>query len=159
MRFALQLVARDRGGAPDSPGAREGGAAAAAGERFLATAALEYLDQRDGEWWPLVRLPPLYLDASAIDRLLSDQAELLRGSSEGFAWRPGSATSLALQLGAVPGGAILEVGLDLGLFLADAAGVPVRSEADLALFRFRAAQHELVRFSDALGREVEALRS
>jgi hypothetical protein len=140
MRFALQLVARD-------------------GERFLATAALEHLDQRDGEWWPLVRLPPLHLDAGAIERLLAEEAELLRGAREGFAWRPGTTTALALQLGAVPGGAILEVGLDLGTFLADMAGVPARSESELALFRFRAAQEELVRFADALGREAEALRS
>jgi hypothetical protein len=49
------------------------------------------------------------------------------------------------------------VGLDLGAFLAEAAGAPRRPEAELALVRFRAAQADLVRFADALGRELGAL--
>jgi hypothetical protein len=144
MRFALVLVAREAG--------------AEAAERLLVTAALEYLDQRDGEWWPLVRLPPLHLTAAAVERLLGEQAELLRGGSAGFAWRPGVDASLGVQVGAAPGGAVMEIGLDLGAFLADTAGVPLRAEAELALFRFRALQQDLVRFSDALGCELEALR-
>ena len=150
IRFVLTLVAREGGErAPGGP---------APGERVLSTAGLEYLDARDGEWWPLVRLPPVRLEGTAIDRLLADQSELLRGSSPGFAWRPAPDAALALQLGATPGGAILEVGLDLGAFLADAAGVPWRSDSELALFRFRASQASLVRFADALARELEVVR-
>jgi hypothetical protein len=144
LRLALVLVAREAG--------------SAVAERLLVTAALEYLDQRDGEWWPLVRLPPLHLPVVAVERLLTDQADLLRGVSAGFSWRPGADASLGLQVGVVQGGAVLEIGLDLGAFLADVAGVPLRAEEELALFRFRALQQDLVKFSEALGRELEALR-
>ncbi|HEX9289080.1 MAG TPA: hypothetical protein VF904_06115 [Anaeromyxobacteraceae bacterium] len=146
LRLGLELVAQ------------EGEPAGAAAGRLLATAGLEYHDRRDGEWWPLVRLPPLHLPAPAVERLVADLTSLLAGASQGFAWRAEDDAAIALQLGAVPDGAVVEVGVDLGAFLADTAGVPRRPEAELALFRFRAAQPELVRFSDALGRELEALR-
>jgi hypothetical protein len=126
------------------------------GERVLASVAVESLDQRDREWWPLVRLPPVHLSGQALARLSSDLTELLRGATSGFAWSPAGA-SLGLQVGALPGGAQLELGLDLGGFLADNAGVPLRAEADLALFRWRVRQEDLVLFADALARELEAL--
>ncbi len=138
LRMALALVAR------------------AAPDRLLVTAGLEYLDRRDAEWWPLVRLPPLHVPVPAIERLLAEQAAVLAGASQGYAWTPES-SALALQIGAAPGGALLEVGFDLGALLADAAGVPLRGGVELALFRFRAAQADLVRFSDALSSELEAV--
>jgi hypothetical protein len=139
LRLALALVARD---GPD---------------RLLCTAGLEYLDQRDGEWWPLVRLPPIHLAVGAVERLLEGQASFLRGAAQGYAWTPGEAGTIAIHLGAAPGGALLEVGVDLGDLLADAGGVPPRAGAELALFRFRATQRDLVRFSDALAGELGAL--
>jgi hypothetical protein len=148
LRLGLELVAAE---GPESPGGP-------AGARLLASAGLEYLDRRDGEWWPIVRLPVLHLPAEAVDRLARDLAALVAGASAGFAWRAEEASAVGLQLGAVPGGAIVEVGIDLGAFLAETAGVPRRAEAELALFRFRAAQPALVVFSDALGRELGALR-
>jgi hypothetical protein len=150
LRLGLELVDRER--APPETGGEP------ASGRLLASARLEYLDRRDTEWWPLVRLPPLYLSAAAVERLVVDLSRLVAGGAAGFAWRSEEDAALALQLGVVPGGAIVEVGLDLGAFLADAAGVPRRAEAELALFRFRAAQPDLVVFSDALGRELGALR-
>lgn len=151
LRFAVELVTAEA-----SPQAPPG---AAGGEPFvLATAGLEYLDRRDGEWWPFLRLPVLHLPVRAVERLSADLAELLRGASAGFAWRPGDDALAGLQLGAAPGGAVAEVGLDLGAFLAEFAGAPRRADTELALFRFRCAQADLVRFSDALARELEAIR-
>jgi hypothetical protein len=138
LRFALTLAGRDAG-------------------RWLASAALEYHDRRDGEWWPFVRLPVVHLGATALDELLAGLAAVVAGSQQGVAWRAGDDAPVGLQLGAVPGGAVVEVGLDLSLFLAESAGVPPRPNAELALFRFRALQPGLVRFSDALAREREGL--
>lgn len=154
LRFALALVARE-----SDPGPPGGGAQGAASRgRLLVTAGIEYLDRRDGEWWPVVRLPPARVPVEAIERLLGDQAALLDGSSSGFAWRPDDEAALALQLGLAPNGAVVEIGLDLGPFLAEWGGAPVRRDAELALFRLRAGQADLVRFSDALARELEVLR-
>ncbi len=154
LRFAVELVGRE---APPDTGASAGGQPGASG-RILATAGLEYLDRRDGEWWPLVRLPVLYFPPAAVEGLIAQLAEVLRGTSAGFAWRPAEGAPAGLQIGAAPGGAVAEVGLDLGAFLAEFAGAPSRPDTELALFRFRCAQADLVRFSDALGRELEAIR-
>jgi hypothetical protein len=151
LRFVLELVARE-GGAP--AGAAEAPAPAA---RLLAACGLDYLDQRDREWWPLLRLPPGYLPEAAVGRLQEELSRLLSGAAEGFAWRAAEAAPFGLQLSASPGGGVAEVGLDLGAFLADAGGVPWRLGAELALVRFQVAQAELVRFADALGRELETL--
>ncbi len=155
LRFAVELLSR---GAPpaEPPGA---GAAGEPRGSLLARAGMEYLDRRDGEWWPLVRLPVLHLPAAAPDGLAAGLSEFLRGGSHGFSWRPGDEAPVGLQIGATPGGAIVEVGLDLAVLLADAAGVARRPNAELALFRYRAAQGDLVRFADALARELEALRT
>jgi hypothetical protein len=151
LRFAVELVSREA--PPDAP------PGAAAGEPFiLGAAGLEYLDRRDGEWWPFVRLPVLHVRMRAVEGLASQLTEFLRGGSTGFAWRSGDDAPAGLQLGAVPGGAVAEVGLDLGAFLAESAGAPRRPETELALFRFRCTQADLVRFSDALNRELEELR-
>ncbi len=147
LRFTLEAVARE--GAPPGAGPSAG--------RLLATAGLEYLDQRDREWWPLLRLPALRLAAASYDALRDALGEYLRGGSAGFTWRPEGGGAFAVQLGPDAGGAVLEIGIDLGAFLSEVAGVPLRPASELALFRFRSAQADLVRFSDALGREREAL--
>jgi hypothetical protein len=144
LRFALALVQREAG--------------AAAPARLLATTGLEYRDQRDSEWWPIVRLPAFFVAPAAIERLVAGLADVVRGGAEGFAWRPAEDAAFAVQVGPEERGAVLEIGLDLGGFLADAAGVVARRDAELALFRFRAAQADLVRFSDGLQRELEVLR-
>jgi len=152
LRCALTLAGRA------SPSGPPVGGAGAPLELLLASAAVEYLDARDGEWWPLVRLPPLRVAAAQVDELLAGTAALLRGEGDGFAWRAGEDAPLALQLGAAPGGAVVEVGLDLSGFLADAAGGGGAPGGELALFRFRAAQADLVRFSGALAGELGAIR-
>ena len=153
LRFAVELV----GQAPSRPMLAPEAIDAANGRQVLASAGLEVLDRRDGEWWPIVRLPALRLSLDAVERLASGMAELVRGSAPGLAWRPEDDAAVGLQIGAEPGGAVVEVGLDLGVFLAESAGVPRRPGAELALFRFRATQADLVRFSDALARDLEAL--
>ncbi len=149
LRFAIEIAGR----AAPPPGPAGGEL-----DALLAATGVQYHDRRDGEWWPLVRLPAVHLSRAALERFARDLAELVRGGAPGFAWRPsGVDAQLGVQLSAVPGGATVEVGLDLGAFLAEAAGAPRRPDAELVLFRFRSAQAELVRFSDALARELEGL--
>lgn len=152
LRCALTLAGRA------SPAGPPGGSAAGPTLELLATAAVEYHDARDGEWWPLVRLPPLRVTAAQIDELLAATAALLRGEGEGFAWHAGAEAPLAVQLGATAGGAVVEIGLDLSGFLAEAAGGGGPG-GELALFRFRTAQADLVRFSDALASELGTIRA
>jgi hypothetical protein len=149
LRFVLTLGARE--------GAATGGDMRAPPARLLAGGGVEYLDHRDREWWPILRLSALYLSAAAVERLPLELRALLQGGTPGFAWRSDDETALALQLGAVAGGAVVEVGIDVSRFLADVAGAPPRAGAELALFRFRAAQGDLVRFADALAGELAEL--
>lgn len=128
--------------------------------RLLATASLEYLDARDGERWPLVRLPVLYVSPESARSLVAGLSDVLQGNAPGFAWQSGEDAAVGLQVG-VPEGSSdvlrVEVGLDLSLFLAEAAGAPRRPASELALFRFAASRPGAVAFADALRREVEVL--
>ena len=149
VRLALALVDREArvpGGLPVFQGVAAG--------RLLGTAAVEHFDRRDREWWPFVRLPALYLPGEAVGSLVAGAREVLAGGAPGFAWQPGTGVPLAIQLGATEGppGILVEVGLDLGPWLADVAGGRAGSEA--CLFRFAATRAELVRFADALAGEA-----
>ena len=129
--------------------------------RVLATAAVEYRDARDGDWWPLVRLPVMHLLPGSVPTLVSAMQELLRGAAPGFAWQAGDG-SLGLQVGVAEGqGELLlaEVGLDLALFLAESSGTPRREGAEAALFRWPVTRAAAVAFADAIRGEVEALAS
>ncbi|HET9596087.1 MAG TPA: hypothetical protein VFP65_10925 [Anaeromyxobacteraceae bacterium] len=139
LRFALEVAGREAGG------------------RLLVTAGLEYRDARDESWWPVVRLPVLHLAGEALRGLEALLGALVAGAPDGFAWRPEDDPVFGLQLGPAPGGAVVEVGLDLGAFLAEVAGAPRRPEAELGLFRFRAGQADLVLFADGLARELTAV--
>jgi hypothetical protein len=139
MRLAIDLVQRE--------GQRAGVDAPA---RLLATMALEWLDRRDAEWWPFVRLPPLRLDAPNVEALVAGLRDVLQGAAPGFAWQSGEPPAFGAQVGAVQGGALVEIGLDLGAFLADASGLPPRAGGELALFRFQAASAAVVRFAGEL---------
>ena len=131
------------------------------GGRVLASAALEYRDARDGEWWPIVRLPVVHLVPGGAESLVSALQDLMQGVIPGFAWQSGDG-ALGLQIG-VPEGQgellVAEVGMDLALFLAESAGVPRREGAEAALFRWPVTRGAAVAFADALRRESEALRS
>jgi hypothetical protein len=131
------------------------------GGRLLASAALEYRDARDGEWWPIVRLPVFHLVPGGAESLVAALQDLMQGVVPGFAWQSGDG-ALGLQIG-VPEGQgellVAEVGMDLALFLAESAGVPRREGAEAALFRWPVTRGAAVAFADALRREAEALRS
>ena len=131
------------------------------GGRVLASAALEYRDARDGEWWPIVRLPVVHLVPGGAESLVAAFQDLMQGVVPGFAWQSGDG-SLGLQIGVADGqGELLvaEVGMDLALFLAESAGAPRREGAEAALFRWPVTRGAAVAFADALRRESEALRS
>ncbi len=130
-----------------------------AGGRILASAAIEYRDARDREWWPLVRLPVVHLLLGSSEALVGNFQELLQGVIPGFAWQSGDG-ALGLQVG-VPEGQgellVAEVGLDLALFLAESAGAPRREGAEAALFRWPVTRAASVAFADGLRRESEGL--
>jgi hypothetical protein len=130
-----------------------------AGGRILASAALEYRDARDREWWPLVRLPVVHLLPGAAEALVNGLQDLLQGTVPGFAWQSGDG-ALGLQVG-VPDGQgdllVAEVGMDLALFLAESAGVPRREGAEAALFRWPVTRAAAVSFADGLRGEAESL--
>ena len=130
-----------------------------AGGRILASAAIEYRDARDREWWPLVRLPVVHLLPGSSETLVGNFQELLQGVVPGFAWQSGDG-ALGLQVG-VPEGQgellVAEVGLDLALFLAESAGAPRREGAEAALFRWPVTRAAAVAFADGLRRESEGL--
>jgi hypothetical protein len=132
-----------------------------AGGRVLVTAALEYRDARDGEWWPIVRLPVVHLLPGGDESLVAALQDLMQGVIPGFAWQSGDG-ALGLQVG-VPDGQgellVAEVGMDLALFLAESAGAPRREGAEAALFRWPVTRRAAVDFADVLRRESEALRS
>jgi hypothetical protein len=157
LRFRLEVVDREaplRGPAPRS--AQDGGAPSG---RLLASAFLGYLDRRDDEVWPFVHQPVLYLAPESARALAGSLADLLQGNVPGFAWQSGEDAALGVQVGApegLPAGAFLvEVGMDLAPFLADAAGAPRRTGAELSLFRFLATRAALVAFAGALKAEIE----
>jgi hypothetical protein len=131
------------------------------GGRLLASAALEYRDARDGEWWPIVRLPVVHLVPGGAESLVGALQDLMQGVIPGFAWQSGDG-ALGVQIG-VPEGQgellVAEVGMDLALFLAESAGVPRRDGAEAALFRWPVTRGAAVAFADSLRRESEALRS
>ncbi|HQR30291.1 MAG TPA: hypothetical protein PLL32_07765 [Anaeromyxobacteraceae bacterium] len=130
-----------------------------AGGRILASAALEYRDARDGEWWPLVRLPVVHLLPGSAGVLVASLQEVLQGAAPGFAWQSGDG-SLGLQVGVAEGqGELLlaEVGMDLALFLAESAGAPRREGAEAALFRWPVTRAGAVAFAAALREETDAL--
>lgn len=129
------------------------------GGRVLASTALEYRDARDGEWWPVVRLPVVHLVPGGAESLVAALQDLMQGVIPGFAWQSGDG-ALGLQIG-VPEGQgellVAEVGMDLALFLAESAGAPRREGAEAALFRWPVTRGAAVAFADALRRESEAL--
>ncbi len=159
LRFRLDLVDREAPVRGPVPVVTEDGRVPAG--RLLATTAVEYLDRRDGERWPMVRLPFLYVAPEAARALVDAFAELLRGSEPGFAWQSGADAAVGVQVGAPEGAGegilLVEVGLDLGLFLAEAAQVPRRPGSELALFRFSATRAAAVAFADALRSELDGL--
>ncbi len=150
LRFVLALAAREA-----APAAPQGAGAPSA--RLLAGGGIEYLDERDREWWPILRLSAVFVSPAAVQQLVDELRSLLQGGAQGFAWRPDEEAAIALQAGTDQAGAVVEVGLDVSRFLADVAGAPLRAGSELALFRFRVTLEGLVRFAGALETELSEL--
>jgi hypothetical protein len=157
LRFGMALAGRER------PLAGQGalGSALSQPGRVLCTVALEYLDQSDGQFWPFIRVPVVWMPPDALESLLEGISALVRGESAGFSWQPGEHAPMGLQIGsegAPIGGLQIELGLDLGAFLAEVAGSPRRPGGELALFRFLTTQAAMVRFGDLLRTEREEMQ-
>ena len=129
--------------------------------RLLASVGVEYLDGRDAEWWPLARLPVIYLAPEALRSLADGLGDLLRGAAPGLSWQSGADGAVGLQIGPPQGEGgdllVVEVGLDVSLFLAEVGRGPRRTGAELALFRWQTSRGSAVTFADALRRETEVL--
>ncbi len=129
--------------------------------RLLAAVGVEYLDRQDREWWPLVRVPVLYLAPGGLRSFAEGLCDVLGGAAPGVAWQSGDDGALGVQVGAPQGGEgdllVVEVGIDLSLFLSEAGPGPRRPGAELALFRWQASRAAAVAFTDALRRETAAL--
>jgi hypothetical protein len=101
----------------------------------------------------------IHLGPGAADVLVSALQDVLGGSAPGFSWEAGDG-SIGLQIGVPEGqGALLlaEVGMDLGLFLAESAGAPRREGAEAALFRWPVTRGAAVAFAGVLRSECDGL--
>lgn len=126
--------------------------------RVLASAGVECFDRRDGEFWPLVRLPVVYFGPADLPAVVESIRTLCAHESPGFGLRSEGDGDLALQLSRQEGALTVEAGFDLARVLAETAGRPGVPGSELALFRFQTATAELVQFADQLRRELEELR-
>jgi hypothetical protein len=126
--------------------------------RVLGSAGIESLDRRDGEYWPLVRLPVVYFAPDDLPAVVESIRTLCANQSPGFGFRSDGDGDLALQLSRQGGALFVEAGFDLARVLAESAGRPGVPGTELALFRFQTATAELVQFADQLRRELEELR-
>lgn len=153
LRFFLSLV--DREVLPIIPGQPPVPANAA---RILGTTGVEYLDRRDTEFWPLLRLPVLYLGGTDGADLVSSVRDLCALKVPGFAFRTGSHDDLVLQLARQEGGGfVVEAGIDLASYLFETSGLQGEPGRELALFRFTTSTSELVIFADQIKGELAAL--
>jgi hypothetical protein len=158
LRLRLDAVTKEA--ALRGPGLLPASDGRPASGRLLMTVALDYLDRRDGERWPLVHLPVVYVSGDSARALAAGLGDVCAGTAPGFAWQSGEEAALGIQMsrpeGTWEGTFLAEVGLDLSSFLSDAAGTPRRPGVELALFRFPVALAALVSFAAALRSEVEA---
>ena len=132
--------------------------------RVLATAAVEYLDRRDREFWPYVRFAVLWLGPGDAEGLLEGVSRLVRDEVPGFLFRSSGSAELGLQISKLPGLAgaaqdsyAVEVGLDLGPLLTESAGGPHSAGEALSLFRYTTSRPHLVAFGQSLREELQAL--
>ena len=126
--------------------------------RVLGTAGVEFYDRRDQGFWPFLRLPVLYLEGTDAPELVSSLRELCSLKVAGFAFRTGELGELALQVGRQEGGGfVVEVGIDLAVYLRETSGLAGEPGRELSLFRFTTSTAELVVFADQLRQEMDRL--
>ncbi len=131
LRFVLELVERD-------------------GADFTSSCGIEAFDRRDQQFWPFVRLPVLKANAAALARLSTDLKRLCSHQQPRIEAVLGAAAEIQLVLTADSGHYLAEVGIDLGLALAEVSGIPSPPRSDLSLFRFTVPTADVVTFAGAL---------
>lgn len=120
--------------------------------RRLGTAAIEFYDRRDQEYWPMVRLPILYADPEETARFDSQLKDLCSGRVDGLSLTLGAQSELAFQAAKQADQSyLIEVGLDLAPYLQEASGKPLEPGRELALFRFHASMAAMVLFGSNSG--------
>lgn len=128
-----------------------------ASRKLLARVAVEHFDQKEGAWWPFVRLPALWLGVDEARELVGSLEAVIGGGGERFEFRSRGSGEVRLEIGRDPGGYQVEVGFDLRTQLADLSGKRGEPGEDLALFRFRTGQAQLARFAGDLKVELTEL--
>jgi len=152
LRFVLDVV--DRETLPAVPGQP---APAPETLRVLGTTSVEFYDRRDQAFWPLLRLPVIYLGGPDVPLLVESVRDLCALKRPGFAFRSGSHDELVLQVVRQGEGFVVEAGLDLGAYLFETSGLPSDPGRELALFRFETGTAELVVFADQLKEQLSSL--
>jgi hypothetical protein len=130
---------------------------AAKDSAFVCTAAVEFFDRRDNQFWPIVQLPVLRMSQADGHALTDAMRGVCDMSRPGFSFRTGAMEELQLQLGREPSGVAVEVGFDLAAYLMESAGVRSEPGRELALFRFSAELRELVVFGDGIEARIAQL--
>ena len=126
-------------------------------DKFLGSAGVEVFDRRDGEFWPLVRVPVVKVAAHEVMPLVDALKECCAGSRPGVTMHFGEANEIALNLGPQNGGGFLvEIGFDLSVVLREHAGVVSEPGRELSLFRFSTSTEQVVKFGDQLRAESAA---
>lgn len=113
----------------------------------LASAAIEFFDARDQQFWPMVQLPVLHVAPGTLAGLRAMIAQ-----ADGFAWRGGHTEEIALSVtkSEEPDRWIVEVGIDLSAYLRETARLFVAPGRELALFRFSVTAAGLQAFAAGL---------
>lgn len=124
---------------------------------FVCTAAVEFYDRRDNEFWPMVRLPVLKMAQPDGHALVSAARDVCSQKRPGFSLRTGATEELQLQIGRDENGVSVEVGVDLSAYLREVSGRLAERGRELALFRFTAELSELVVFGKAVEDRVQLL--
>lgn len=141
LRFALRFIQKEKGS-----------------ERVLGSAEIEYLDRRDNSYWPVLRLPVLYIHrADGLD--ISDAVkDLCRKGRDGFSVTLGADQELAIQMARTDEDVFLvELGMDLASVFSQVSGKQSAVGEELSLFRLLCHTRDLVVFASQLREEAEAL--
>ncbi len=131
LRFVLELVERD-------------------GDAITSSSGIEAFDRRDQQFWPFVRLPVLKANLAALAKLSADLKLLCSNQQPRIETVLGAAAEIQLVLTAESGHYVAEVGIDLGLALAEVSGIASPPRSDLSLFRFTVPTADVVTFAGAL---------
>jgi hypothetical protein len=127
-------------------------------QAFIATAAVEFFDKRDQDFWPMLRLPVVRMSIEDGAALVNAIRDVCSQSRPGFSFRTGVTEELQLNVLRDGPTAAIEIGMDLSAYLKETTGISSPAGRELALFRFDAGLTELVVFGDALASKQSELK-